>query len=100
MTIRDRWHEIRHPPEGVERASRRERLRRTAWQFGSSAAAAFVVIMLVGVPDYFGWPPWIAPAVVLWAFIDLKLFGWGMNHFGLTPPWQFRLPEDTERGEP
>lgn len=99
MNLRDRYRQATTPPESVERAPWRERIRRDVWQIGSSVIAAVFAFALAAVPAHFGLPAWIGPAIVLWALLDLRLFAWGVEWFDLTVPWQFRVPDDTERGE-
>lgn len=99
-----RWATV--PPEGVERAPRRERIKRDAWMILSTVlafAAGFVIVAVVGevVTRLFGIPDpsgFTAAAiitgswVVVSVLIDIRLFAWGVRAFEIVPPWQFRVP--------
>lgn len=96
---------IQPEPELVERASRRERWRRQGWMFASTAIAFGVVI---GVSWLLSQAlPWFPPtgvvgiiAVAITTLIalmlDLWLFGWGIDRFDITRPWQFREEQISE----
>jgi len=87
-------------PETVERASRKERVRRQLWMLIStliSSLLALIIISLAGI----ALPPWLLEATLsasifllvflsLTFWIDLKVFSWGVHQFDLVAPWQFR----------
>lgn len=91
-----RWATI--PPEGVEKASRRERVKREAWLYASTLLALTlaigppVAVAVAGVPV----PPRLvvlvgAVTVPLAVALDVfVLFPWGVRRFDLVVPWQFR----------
>lgn len=90
---------IQPEPELVERASRRERIKRTVWWIGSSSISFGSVILAVSllaeaVPSFsltgeVGLLVSIVGVTVA-AALDFWLFGWGLNRFDLVEPWQFR----------
>ena len=77
-------------PETVERAGRRDRVKRGVWLFASNILAGTIVVALMLGGLALELPPGLGPAVVCWFLLDQCLFGWGVDRFDLVPPWQFR----------
>lgn len=95
------------PPEGVERAVRRERVKRSAWLIASTCASLLIGAYAVGAAyTLLGRPPLpgaanaIPPllAVAIAVIIDSWLFSWGVDFFELKPPWQFRVGDGGQDG--
>jgi hypothetical protein len=93
------------PPDGVERAPRRERVKRTAWLIASTCASlligAYVVgggYTLIGRPTLPRPANMVLPLLVVGiaVVIDSWLFSWGVDFFELEPPWQFRIGSDAD----
>lgn len=93
------------PPDGVERAPRRERVKRTAWLVASTCASlligTYVVgggYTLIGRPMLPGAANMVLPLLVVGiaVVIDSWLFSWGLDFFELEPPWQFRVDGDRD----
>lgn len=77
-------------PTEVERASRRERVRRNVWMVATTILSATAVVASILVARAAGAPPGLGPVVLAWFVLDLKLFSWGFDRFDLVAPWQFR----------
>lgn len=100
------WYRSLKEPKHVEKASRRERWKRSWWQATSTVLSFLIAVAPAVVATFvFDWfPPtgyWgIAAAigVIGLAFvIDVKwLFPWGFDRFDLVAPWQFRDAEVEE----
>lgn len=90
------WYCALYEPDEVEKASRRERVKRTAWQIGSSIIAMVAVIGVFVSLEVSGVPGWVGLAILAWALLDLRLFGWGVERFDIVAPWQFRDAEAKE----
>lgn len=89
---------IQADPQHVERASRREWMRRNAWMFASTVVSfGILVVATLLLSSISSFPPTGIPgavaavgASILVLYIDMRLFVWGVERFGLVLPWQFR----------
>jgi len=88
------------PPEGVERASLPERVKRNAWLLVSSFATLALVGVVGSVALLEHLPATLALAITFtaWAIIDMKVFTWGVERFDIVLPWQFRVDDDRGGG--
>jgi len=86
------WREMSQP-EGVERASRRERLKRTGWQFGALlVTVAFYAIVATVVRLFVVDEPLALNIILAWIGMlstYLLIWDWGVDYFDIVPPWQF-----------
>ena len=89
---------IQAEPEQVDRASRWERIRRNIWMVASTILSfGFVFVILLTASSLSAFPPTgvagtitAVGAVVAAGYIDVRLFGWGIERFDIIVPWQFR----------
>lgn len=110
MSLRDRVLPIQTQPEHVQRASRWERSKRTAWLLLSTVLSFGVVLgmasaLVAGLPMAAESRLGLTVAAVAMAaafVVDQLLFAWGVERFGLVVPWQFREAENADEpaGEP
>lgn len=96
---------IQAEPENVERASRYERVRRDVWMIVSTLISLGLGFGAVGIvieatpltlPIGLGLLG-LVPAVFatgIAAVVDVHLFGWGVDRWNITAPWQFRDETD------
>lgn len=90
------WRRRLLTPEDVEKAGLLERIKRGVWMVVSAVIAWFTTIAVLGAGVILTRPPdWVVLVVALplWLYIDFRVHRWGVQYFGITPPWQFR---DTE----
>ena len=96
------WRRELLTPEYVEKASRRERWKRGAWAVASTMLTLGLVVGVGGVVavQHLGAELGLIVTLLVWVYIDLRVFGWGLQYWDLTPPWQFRdiPPEDGTEG--
>lgn len=85
-------------PETVERASRRERIRWNVWMIGSMLVAAAILIGPMVVAEQLGIPRELPAVIIALLLLDDRIWRWGVEHFDLVPPWQFR--EAAQEGDP
>jgi len=111
--IRDRLLEavgIQTEPEHVEKASRREVLKRNAWMMGSTVVSFGIVFGILLIIDLFvaGFPPTgvggIALAVLAICqalLLDIVwVFPWGFERWDLVAPWPYRDESAIEGDQP
>lgn len=88
------------PPAGVEKASRWERAKRNFVMVATTVIAAVLSLAVVSVPVRIaGWEPHgpveafalAAVWIVVWWYIDIRIFRYAVVRFELVPPWQFRV---------
>lgn len=101
------WRQDVLTPDHVEKASRRERWKRTAWEVISTLLSFGTIAGALGVITSTnpGFPPtsiaggFVAVLAVLAALgLDiLVVFPWGLERWDIVPPWQFRDADAEER---
>ncbi|MCG1002875.1 hypothetical protein LQ368_05400 [Halobacterium noricense] len=90
------WRRNLLTPEHVEKASRRERWKRSLWMLVTTiatvslGASLALVLSRAGAPIEFVWIPSLVLAFVVDAYV---VFPWGVDRFNLVVPWQFRDAE-------
>jgi hypothetical protein len=93
------WRRELLTPEHVEKATRMERWKRSAWMLVSTfvtiglATGLAVLAASAGAPIGFVWVPALVAAFVLDVYV---VFPWGVERFDLVHPWQFRDAEAEE----
>ena len=101
--ILEAWGVPADPPEGVERASTKERLKRNAWMVISSVLSLYIGFFIgallafsTGLYQTFPWSVIaVSAGLLVGVWIDLKfVFPWGVEAFALVPPWQFRVSDE------
>lgn len=75
---------------GSERAPRRERVKRMAWELGSLAVSVVVITAAVVALAKLGVDPTTTVVAVAIIAVDFHIFGWGVDRFDITPPKEFR----------
>ena len=80
-------------PEYVEKAPRRERVKRQVWQIVSSLAAALMIVGFYASGEFVGLPGGVPLGAITWFLVDQRVFSWGVERFDLVAPWQFREAE-------
>jgi len=91
---------IQAEPRSVEKASRKERVKRNAWMTFTTLLSAILALFLILLTG-FVLPSWLLesnPAgfvfMIVFLFttfwIDMRIFSWGVHRFNLVVPWQFR----------
>ena len=84
-------------PDHVDRAPKRERLKRQVWMvvstvlsIGTALVVNVITIEVLGISK----AVWVVPglaSLLIALYLDLKyLFPWGVERFDLVVPWQFR----------
>jgi hypothetical protein len=77
-----------------ERDPFRDRFVRFVAMFGSTVAAAAILIVAMYVAEQASFEPEAGLVVVGFLAIDLLVFGWVVRRFEITPPRAFREVED------